>query len=109
MTNTTDRRHAKRAYKEQQPIGGIYRIAADGWHSKYMATLNLHGLRGKLQFAQNTQLGFDSELQEKLKQLDGAFTLEVLEELKKRPEQSTAEFRKELDMLLTLYLEEQQK
>ena len=116
MDNKQDRRAAIRAYKEQDEIGGIFCFVntKTGWKSAPQATPNMKGQRSKLEFAKTMKLGLqrdadpfmEKELQEQMRQYGcECFEIAELETLKKQPEQTTKEFRKDLEDLLELWKE----
>lgn len=118
MGNKPDRRAIIRAYKEMDDIGGVYRYVntKTGWKSAPQATPNLKGQKSKLEFAKAMHIGQDSsdpfmdpELQEQWKEYGcECFELEVLETLKRQPEQTTKEFREDLAQLLSLWREKEE-
>ncbi|MEL7603001.1 MAG: GIY-YIG nuclease family protein [Bacillota bacterium] len=119
MANKPDRRAIIRAYKEMDDIGGVYRYVntKTGWKSAPQATPNLKGQKSKLEFAKVMKIGQDSsadpfmdrELQEQWKEYGcECFELEVLETLKRQPEQTTKEFREDLVQLLSLWREKEE-
>lgn len=106
MPTPLDRKKAKQAYKEQDTIGGIYRIhnRIAGTSTPYMATTNLYGKRNGLQFAKNMNTAFLPQLSEDWQKYGGdAFEFEEIEQLKKNPDQTLAEFRKDLAALLEMH------
>ena len=103
-----DRKKALKAFKEREEVGGLYRIrnTQTGWESPLCATPNLGGMRNRLQFAQKTNTNFDTMLKSQWEVYGPhAFSFVVVEELVKKPEQTTAEFREELAALLALHEE----
>lgn len=117
MGNKPDRRAAIRAYKEMDDIGGVYRFVntKTGWKSKPQSTPNLKGQRSRLDFAKSnisqalpTDPFMEKELQAQWKEYGGqCFEMEVLETLKRQPEQTTKEFREDLSELLSLWQEKE--
>lgn len=113
MDQKQDRRAAIRAYKEMEDIGGIFRFVntKTGWKSAPQATPNLKGQKSRLEFAKSniaqalpTDPFMEKDLQAQWKEYGGeCFEIEVLETLKRQPEQSTKEFREDLAELLSLY------
>lgn len=108
MKDHAQRREAIRAYKEQEDIGGIYRLCNNisGWKSEYRCTPNLKGQHSKMQFAKKTGLPFEPELAAQWEEYGpDAFEIQEIEQLKRQNEQTTAAFRKDLEALLELYTE----
>lgn len=108
MEEKKNRREAAKAYKERQPVGALYRIVntATGWQSKLMVTPNLEGKMNSFRFGVNTNCCFDPCIQEQWNAYGpGAFALEVVERLTKKPELDGPAFREELAALLALWEE----
>ncbi len=108
MSEKQGRRDAIRAYKEREEIGGLYRIVntATGDATPLMATPNMAGQRNRFEFGKTTGACFDSSVQDQWNQYGpSAFEFVEVERLKRKPEQSVAEFRDELQALLTLWAE----
>lgn len=106
MKDKADRRAATRAYKEQEDVGGIYRIIhqPSGWQSPPLCTPNLKGVYSKLQFSQDTGSPSLEELKATWVSHGGkGYEVQVLECLARKPEQSPAEFRDDLKELLKLW------
>jgi len=88
-------------YKERKSRGGVYTIT-NTLNGKYLISYaaNLKSVQNHFQFAVTTGSTFHPKLRKDWEELGAtAFTLEVLEELEQKPEQSQAEF---LDDLKTL-------
>lgn len=115
MANKPDRRAMIRAYKEMDDIGGVYRYinTQTGWKSAPQATPNLKGQKSKLEFAKVMNIGqdasdpfMDRELRDQYREYGcESIELEILETLKRQPEQTTKEFREDLAQLLSLWQE----
>jgi hypothetical protein len=95
------RREIINEYKQHQLSGGVYKIT-NTLHGKYLIghAANLKSVQNHFQFALTTGSAIHPKLQKDWKELGAqAFTLEVLEELQQRPDQSQAEFMEELKTL----------
>lgn len=97
-----DRRKAiSKEYKERKLSGGVYTIT-NTQNGKYLIghAANLASVRGHFQFAVTTGSAVHPRLREDWAALGGAaFTLEVLEELEQKPDQTRAEFMDDLKTL----------
>src|SRR5215469_880779 len=96
-----NRRELSKAYKERRLIGGIYRIA-NTQTGKYLLgyAVDIASLRNRFEFALATGSEVDPRLRADWEQYGPtAFSLEVLEELEKTPEQSQADFVADLRTL----------
>lgn len=106
--NDNKKKKAIRDYKESDVYGGIYCIKNNitGKSSRFCATTNMHGQKGKLDFAKSTNQCPDDIIDKDEWEQYGvaAFELVEVELLKKQPDQTTADFRKELNELLNMYL-----
>lgn len=107
--NTEDRKQARKAYKESESLGGLFRIVntESGWESPLMATTDLQGRKNRLAFAKKTHTRFDETLREQW----AAYAPEVfefveVERLSKKPEMTAAAFIEELNVLLAMYRQE---
>lgn len=81
-------------YKERKLYGGVY-IVTNTLSGKYLIdhTANLPSIRNRFQFALTTGMAFHPRLKQDWRELGGqSFTLEVLEELEQRPDQSQTAF-----------------
>ena len=89
------------AYKERKRLGGVY-IITNSLNGKYLIgyAADLKSVQNHFSFALTTGSALHPKLRNDWEELGGkAFTLEVLEELEQKPEQSKAEF---IDDLKTL-------
>ncbi len=92
-------------YKERKLRGGVYTIT-NMLNGKYIIdyAANLQSVRNRYQFALTTGSTLHPKLRKDWNELGAtAFTLEVLEELEQKPEQSQAEFMDDLKMLEQLW------
>jgi len=92
-------------YKERKLYGGVYTIT-NTLNGKYLIghAANLKSVQNHFHFAMTTGSTVHPKLQKDGEELGAqAFTLEVLEELKQRPDQSQAEFMEELKILEQLW------
>ena len=88
-------------YKQQPHCGGVY-VITNTQNGKYLLghAANLKSVQNHFQFAVTTGSTLHPRLQKDWEQLGAtAFTLEVLEELEQKPEQSHAEFMDDLKTL----------
>jgi hypothetical protein len=95
------RREISKAYKDRKLQGGVY-IITNTQNSKYLIghAADLASVRNRFQFAVTTGSAVDLRLRQDWETFGpSAFTLDVLETLEQRPEQSRADF---LDDLKTL-------
>src|SRR5438094_472692 len=92
-------------YKERTLRGGVYTIT-NAVSGKYFIShsANLKSVQNHFQFAVTTGSTVQTRLQKDRKELGAkAFTLEILEELQQRPEQSQTEFMDDLKTLEQLW------
>ena len=95
------RKDISKAYKERKLRGGVYTIT-NTVNGKYLIghAADLASMRNRFQFAVTTGSAVDPRLRADWTESGAAaFTLDVLEELEQKPEQSQADF---LDDLRTL-------
>jgi hypothetical protein len=95
------RREISKAYKDRKLQGGVY-IISNTRNGKYLIghAADLASIRNRFQFAIRTGSAVDPRLRQDWEAFGpSAFTLDVLETLEQRPEQSQADF---LDDLKTL-------
>ena len=88
-------------YKERTRQGGVY-IITNTLNGKYLIdhVANLKSVQNHFQFAVTTGSTIHPKLKKDWEELGAkAFTLEVLEELEQKPEQSQAEFMDDLKTL----------
>lgn len=110
MPDKSDRREMVRAYKERVEVGGLYRIVntVTGFTGPVAVTPNLRGIKNRLAFSRHTKTCFDQALSDIWEETRGeGFEIEEIERLERKPEQTAAEFAKELKALLDLYLEKE--
>lgn len=92
-------------YKERKLRGGVYTIT-NTLNGKYLIdyAANLQSVQNRYQFALTTGSTLHPRLRKDWDELGAkAFTLEVLEELEQKPEQSQAEFMDDLKILEQLW------
>jgi hypothetical protein len=95
------RRELSKDYKGRKLRGGVYTIT-NTVNGKYLLghAANLASVQGHFQFALTTGSAVHPKLRVDWAELGAeAFTLEVLEELEQKPEQSQAEFLADLNTL----------
>jgi hypothetical protein len=98
------RKEISNEYKERKLYGGVYTIT-NTLSGKYLIdyAANLKSVQNRFQFAVTTGTTVHPKLQKDWDELGAqAFTLEVLEELEQKPEQSQAEFMDDLKTLKQL-------
>lgn len=93
------------AYKERPEIGGIYIIHnLENGKMLLQSTPNLQGDKNQFDFAIKTGGLVHMKMQADWEKYGKeAFSLEVLDELKKKPEQTVKEFREDLKLLLEIW------
>ena len=99
------RKEITNEYKERKISGGVYTIA-NTRNGKYFIghAANIQSVRNRFQFALTTGSTFHPKLQKDWQEFGPqAFTLQVLEELEQKPEQSQAEFVEDLQTLEELW------
>ena len=92
-------------YKERNSYGGVYTIT-NTLNGKYLIghAANLKSVQNHFQFAVTTGSTIHPKIRKDWEELGTkAFTLEVLEELEKKPEQSQTEFMDDLKTLEQLW------
>jgi hypothetical protein len=92
-------------YKERKLHGGIYKIN-NTLSGKYLIgyAANLKSIQNRFQFAITTGSTLHPKLKKDWEEFGAqAFSLEILEELKQRSDQSQAEFMEELELLEQLW------
>lgn len=99
------RREISKAYKERKLCGGVYTIT-NTQNGKYLIghAADLASVRNRFQFAITSGSAVDPRLRKDWGEFGAAaFTLEVLEELEQKPEQSQADFLDDLKTLEQLW------
>ena len=95
------RKAASREYRERKLLGGVY-VYTNTASGKYLVghAANLASVRNHFQFAVKTGSAVHPKLRDDWATLGGqAFTLRVLAELEQGPDQSQADFMKDLAAL----------
>lgn len=97
----------KDAYKTQMAVGGIYCVTcAPTGRRLIKSTPNIEGIRKRFQFSQNIKGCPDPALYSEWHEYGAeAFSLQILEELKQKQDQTEQEFNDDIDTLLELWLE----
>ncbi len=93
------------AYKQRRLRGGVYKIT-NTRNGKYLLghAANLQSVQNGFQFAQSAGSAVHPRLRKDWQEMGAqAFTLEVLEELEQKPEQSEADFKEDLKTLEQLW------
>ena len=109
MAEKSRRRELVAEYKRSHTEAGVYRIVnSENGRAFLGSALNLPSVRSKMAFAKTTGSagGLDHRLESDIRRLGiEAFSLEVLEILETRPEQTDAEIRADLAALEDLWRE----
>ncbi|MGE3913288.1 MAG: GIY-YIG nuclease family protein [Chloroflexota bacterium] len=109
MAEKDRRRDLTAAYKRTHPEAGVYRIVnTTNGKALLSSALNLNSVRSKVAFARSTGTagGLPHQLEADIRKLGiDAFSLEILEVLETRPEQTAAEVRADLTALEELWRE----
>lgn len=95
------RKEFTNAYKARKLCGGVYMITnTQNWKYLLGHAANLKSVQNRFQFAMTTGSSVHHKLQKDWEELGAqAFTLEILEELEQRLDQSQAEFMDDLKTL----------
>ncbi|MFI5272320.1 MAG: GIY-YIG nuclease family protein [Ktedonobacterales bacterium] len=97
----TTRREISKEYKERKLRGGVYTIT-NTVNGKYIIghAANLASVRNRFEFAVTTGSTVDPRVQTDWRAMGArVFTLNILEELEQRPDQSQAQFMDDLKVL----------
>jgi hypothetical protein len=109
MSDKARRKELQAHYKQIRPEGGIYRIINNANNKAFLgSTLDLAGVRKKLEFARSTNMTgvLDLRLREDIRTFGiDAFSLEVLEVLETTPEMTAEEIKRDLATLEELWRE----
>lgn len=102
-----DKRELKNSYKEKPEIGGIYRITCAGNGRVWLKSArDLQGKINRFNFSVSTGLCPESDMRAAWDEYGPqAFSLSVLEELKKGETQTDREFSDDIDTLLAIWTE----
>jgi len=106
-TCSSRKKELQSQYAERDIIGGVYMIR-NTQNNKLLidAATNLHGSKNRFEFAQKTGSCVYLKLQKDWTEHRGSqFVLEVLEELKKGENQTQAEFKNDINLLMELWRE----
>ncbi|MGI6424222.1 MAG: GIY-YIG nuclease family protein [Tepidanaerobacteraceae bacterium] len=102
-----NRKDLIRKYKEREVTGGVYRIL-NTLNNKYLLAsgIDIKGDRNRFDFSVATGSCVQMKLQKDWDTFGPkAFKFEVLDELKKEPEQDIAAFREELELFEEMWRE----
>ena len=107
MVNEPSKKELQTQYKEREVIGGVYAIRNTLNNRLYLdATLDLRGSKNRFEFAKDTGSCVYPKLQDDWTKQDGRhFEFQVLEELKREPTQSDAEFKADIELIKQICLE----
>lgn len=99
----------KDLYKNRRVTGGVFRIRCEGSGRSWLkAGQNLDGQKSRFHFAVTQDSCLEPAMLPDWKEHGAAsFTFTVLEELEKRPDQSDAEFARDIKTLLALWQEKE--
>lgn len=99
------------AYKKREQIGGIYCVTCSGNNRKWIiSTVDLESRRNRFDFAVKMNGCPDPPMRnEWLKYGTASFSFTVLAELKKKDDQSSEEFAKEVKDFYELWLEQEKQ
>ena len=109
--DATKRKELKNAYKSKPVIGGVCCTRCSGNGRIWLqATRDVESLRNRFAFAKTTRCCPDPSMRADWEKYGiDAFSFEVLEELKKREEQTPREFADDLNLLYEIWLEKSQQ
>lgn len=99
------RKELIKEYKERKPVGGVYKIT-NTVSGKYVIdqTANIQSARNQFEFSQKLGSPMLMQLKKDWAEFGGqAFTLEVLEEVEQRADQTQVDFLEELKTLKQLH------
>ncbi|HZC04782.1 MAG TPA: GIY-YIG nuclease family protein [Ktedonobacterales bacterium] len=100
----SDRKALSKDYKERRQVGGVYTIT-NTRNGKYLLgyAVDLASVRNRFQFAVTTGSAVDPRLRADWQEFGAqAFTLDILEELERGPDQMQARFMDDLKALAQL-------
>ena len=94
-------------YSEREIVGGVFVIRNTSNDKLFLeATTDLRGIKNRFEFAQKTGSCVHMKLQDDWNKHGGdKFVFEVLEELAKSDVQTAEEFKADIDLLKTMWLE----
>lgn len=97
----------KEQYKSRTVTGGVFCIRCEGNGRAWLkAAQNLEGQKSRFQFAVDHDSCLEPSMRGEWKQYGASsFTFTVLEELEKKPDQSDAEFARDIKTLLEMWQE----
>ena len=107
MKDLKAKKELKNIYSERDIIGGVF-VIRNSFNDKCFldATTDLRGIKNRFEFAQKTGSCVHMKLQDDWNKHGGdKFIFEVLEELKKSDVQTAEEFKTDIDLLKTMWLE----
>ena len=107
MNDPKAKKDLQAQYKEREIIGGVYSITnTSNQKILLVATTDLPGRKNRFAFSQTTGSCVEIKLQSDWNRYgSGQFVFEVLEELKKGESQTAEEFKADVAVLETLWLD----
>lgn len=101
------RKELKNAYRNRQMTGGICCLKCSGnQRSLIQATRDTESLRNRFNFAMKMKTFPDPQMYDEWKMYGSeSFSFTVLEEIKKREDQTEKEFAEDIDVLYEMWLE----
>ena len=107
LKDSKTKKELQAQYKERRIIGGVYVIKNTHNNKLLLETsTDLQGSKNRFEFAKKTGSCIHMKLQtDWTEQGSSEFIYEVLEELEKGEEQSSAEFKADIDLLKEMWLE----
>ena len=105
--NEDRKKQLARDYKKKCAVGAVYQITCGGSGRKIVkSTVDMDAIQSRFQFALATKSCPDPALRaEWLEYGAESFSLSVLEEIKKKEDQSSAEFAEDVKALREMWLE----
>lgn len=105
--NEEQKKKIKDDYRNQAAVGAVYALCCSGNHQRWLkSTVDIKGIRNRFAFAVASNGCPDPSARREWTQYGtGSFSLEILEELKQKEEQSAKEFADDIAVLLELWTE----